>query len=182
MDERRRFAVALSGVLGSIGLAAGIALTGPGVRTVAPRVEPSGIAASRPLPALSLPDWPESVSAPAPVRQARQQPPRALSSGARSPLTSTTMTVASDAAPAPVVAEVVRVNDTMPGHAWGPEPLRATTHTVVIVDAPHASAETALASAERRSNRGPVTTAFVVAGSEVGSGFRTVGRTLKRLF
>ena len=178
MDERRRFAVALSGVLGSIGLAAGIALTGPGVRTVAPRVEPSRIARSRPLPALSLPDWTASLSAAAPLTQ----PPRALSRGAKSRLTSTTMTVASDAAPAPVVSEVVRATDTMPGHAWGPEPLRATTRAVVIVDAPHADAESALASAERRPTRGPVTTAFVVAGSEVGSGFKTVGRTIRRLF
>jgi len=178
MDERRRFAVALSGVMGSIGLAAGIALTGPGLHTVAPLSEPARMA-SRPLPMLSMPDWASASAAPpvAPLAHVRRQP------ATETTVTSAGQRAAFNAVPAPEAPDVVRAFDVTPYRlADGPAHLQATTHAVVLTDAPDASAESALGAIERRPTRSPVASAFVVAGTEVGSGFKSVGRTLKRLF
>jgi hypothetical protein len=171
MDERRRFAVALAGVLGSIGLAAGIALTGPGLRTVAPQAVPATMAAPRPLPALSMPEW--DADADVPAVRARREPLKVAA----------IVPAASHVPVGPVHPEVVRAVEETTAHvAAGPLPLQATTRVVVLTDAPHARGASALGPAERQSNRGPVVSAFVVAGTEVGSSFKTVGRTLKRLF
>jgi hypothetical protein len=174
MDERRRFAVALAGVMGSIGLAAGIALTGPGLRTVAPQTRPATMAALRALPALSMPEWDADADvADAFVVRARREPLKVAA----------IVPAASHVPVGPVQPEVVRAVEPTPAHvATGPAPLQATARVVVLTDAPHARGASALGPAERRSNRGPVVSAFVVAGTEVGSSFKTVGRTIKRLF
>ena len=177
MDERRRFAVAMSGVLGTIGLAAGIALTGPGLQTVKPVMEPAGMAVAQPLTALAIPavTVPEPAAGSlAPERRASARDPR---------VASTVLPPTSEALPVAVTPQFVRAVD-MPPHSSPDSParLQATTHAVLLTGAPQAHGESAFGLTERPEGRGPVASAFVVAGSEVGASFKTVGRTIRRLF
>ena len=177
MDERRRFAVAMSGVLGTIGLAAGIALTGPGLQTVTPAASPARMPAAQPLTALEIP----AVTVPDPSAASLPRERRAPRPDSR--VASTVPPLTDSAVPVPVTPQIVRAVDTPP-HA-SPDSLarlQATTHAVLLTGAPQARGESAFGVTEQREGRGPVASAFVVAGTEVGASFKTVGRTIRRLF
>ncbi len=177
MDERRRFAVAMSGVLGTIGLAAGIALTGPGLQTVTPVAAPAPMAAARPLTALAIPSvtMPEPSAAHLPRERRASRPDSRVASTVRPPT--------DGAVPVAGRPEVVRAVDTPPHSSPdSPARLQATTNAVLLTDAPQAHSESAFVLTERHDGRGPVASAFVVAGTGVGASFRTVGRTIRRLF
>jgi hypothetical protein len=177
MDERRRFAVAMSGVLGTIGLAAGIALTGPGLQTVTPVAAPARMAAARPLTALAIPavTVPEPRHAPLPRGRRASRPGPTVVSTVLSPTDS--------AVPVAVTPQFVRAVNTPPHSSPdSPARLQATTHAVLLTGAPQAHGESAFGLTGRPEGRDPVASAFVVAGSEVGAGFKTVGRTIRRLF
>ena len=177
MDERRRFAVAMSGVLGTIGLAAGIALTGPGLQTVTPAARPARVAATQPLMTLAVP----AVTVPAPA--AASLAPRRRASGPETRVPSSVLPRTDSAVPLVVAPEIARAVDTPPHSSPdSPARLQATTHAVLLTGAPQAHGESAIVLDERREGRGPVASALVVAGSEVGASFKTVGRTIRRLF
>ena len=52
----------------------------------------------------------------------------------------------------------------------------------MLSNAPHASGTDVVAGDNGGRERGAVTGALVTAGTHIGGGFRTVGRTLKRVF
>jgi len=168
MGEQQRFAVALGGVGGCLVIAAVIVLTGPGDVTPPPVVSVPATVAHR-LPRVPMPSWSDVIVAPrisraaAPVRAARLESREAV------PVAQTTTGEIALASAPPDIDE--------PSPLPSSIAMRQATMPVVVGHAPRPT-ETALATRQR----GPVTGAFVSAGTHVGGGFKTVGRTLKRVF
>jgi hypothetical protein len=170
MQERPRFAIALAGVAGCLCLAAGIMITAPRAG-VPPPVPSIPVARAERLPRLPVPSWSDVkarvVSRPAarPVSRSRAQ---------EAPLSDATPLVRPDApqVEAATATPAVLIRQSSIVNRQFPVP-------VVLSNAPPAtSADEGTASGER----GPVTDALVTAGTHIGGGFRTVGRTLKKVF
>ena len=180
MDERRRFATALAGVAGLLAIAGGIATTGPRrpeTLPVAPAADTRPVAA--PLRALPLPAWSQATPA------ARAQ------RGRVSPVSSARAVIAPP--PSRLAAGELESPSIGPAETGQPLLLAVSPRVVPMRQPPAAVAasvsETRPASRTSPATRpdpvrrhGPVSGALVTAGQEVGAGFRTVGRTLKRLF
>jgi hypothetical protein len=176
MNERRRFLVALSGLAGSLGLAAGIALTGP-VRpspqpvAVAPVPAAPAAAMAMPLPALPVP-------ASAPARRDNARPPDpAPAPAARAP-----RALAAVHVPVPVQSRLPALE-----HGQRRPPSRALLPGRAYEAALSASAPTAVAApppapGDPAARRGAVSQGVAAAGHHMGAGFGTAGRTLRRLF
>ena len=171
MQEKPRFAIALSGVVGCLCLAAGIIITAPRA-SVIPPVPSVPVARAERLPGLPMPSW-SDVKAPVVSRLAARPVSRF---GLReAPLSDATLFVRPDAPPveAATAAPAVLNRQSAIVNRQFPVP-------VVFSNAP-----TATGGADRRTvadERGPVTSALVTAGTHIGGGFRTVGRTIKKVF
>ena len=172
MGEQQRFAVALGGVVGCLGIAAVIVLTGPGDVTPLPVPGVSAPLADR-LARMPMPSWsdvtvaPRAADAAAPVRVARLESRDAV------PIAQTATGAIALASAPPDVDD--------PGPLPSSIAMRQATMPVVVGHAPRPT-DTVFAAQEPVRERGPVTGAFVTAGTHVGGGFKTVGRTLKRVF
>jgi hypothetical protein len=172
MGEQKRFAVALGGVGGCLVIAAVIVVTGPGDVTppLVPRV--SATFADR-LPRVPMPSWSDVTVEPRAPRAAGSVRIARLESRDAVPVAQTTTGTIAPASAPPDLDE--------------PRPLpssiamRQATMPVVVGHAPRPT-DAALATREPARERGPVAGAFVTAGTHVGGGFKTMGRTLKRVF
>jgi hypothetical protein len=171
MGEQQRFAVALGGVGGCLVIAAVIVVTGPGA--VTPPVPDVPATFADRLPRVPMPSWSDVTVAPrasraaGPVRVARLESREAV------PVAQTTIGDIA-LAPAPPDIDAPRPLPSSIGMRQAPMP-------VVIGHAPRPT-DTVFAAQEPAGERGPVTGAFITAGTHVGGGFKTVGRTLKRVF
>ena len=170
MNERRRFLVALSGLAGSLGLAAGIALTGPVRLSLPPIAAAPPAAMAAPLPALPVRAW-------APSRRARPVP-REPAAGAAHPLRA----LASVHVPLNARTQEPALERDQRQHVT-PALLRGRTlEAALAARAPAAVAAAPTAQADAAPHRGAVSGGVVAAGHHMSAGFRTVGRTLRRLF
>lgn len=161
MDEKGRFAVALAGVGGCLCLAAGIVFSGHG-DAVAPQVGPPPSARVETLPRWPVPSSTE-VAVPQPARRAPMSAQRDLVMATVVELPASTET-AMESAP-------LRVLST-----------RRLAIPMLVGTAPGAAGAQVLAPQERARSHGAVTGALLTAGTHVGGGFKTVGRTLRRVF
>ena len=172
MHEQQRYALALAGVGGCLCLAAGIMLTAP--RDVAtPSVDPRPVAPAEGLPRVAMPSWSDVTVTPAAA-------PRVNRVGA------VDVALAEPTPAAPTASARIELSSVTPVslEAAAPRALRGARSSmpVMLPTAPQASGlEVAVARPPARG-RGAITGAFVTAGTHVGGGFRTVGRTLKRVF
>ena len=161
MDEKGRFAVALAGVGGCLCLAAGIVFSGLG-DTVAPSVNAPLSARVETLPRWPLPSWAD-VAEPQPAR--------------RAPLSAARDIVMATVVDLPAATET----------AMESAPLRALSTRrlaipMLVATAPDAARAQVLAPQEPTRSHGAVTGALVTAGTHIGGSFKTVGRTLRRVF
>ena len=170
MHEKPRFGIALAGVGGCLCIAAGIVLTAPHEIAV-PTVNDLPPARAERLPRLPMPSW-SDVSTPvaASVSTARTESrvPDALPSDAH-------VLAHVDAPRAEMVTAAPAVL-----HRQSSIVNRQFPVPVVLSNAPTASGTNVAETGGR--DRGPVTGALVTAGTHIGGGFKTVGRTLKRVF
>jgi hypothetical protein len=87
----------------------------------------------------------------------------------------------SDALAVPAPLQPARVSA-----SYEPAPLRASAPAPVLAAAPGAAAHPVALSAQMTGaldrDHGPLAGAFVVAGKEVGRGFKVAGRAIKSLF
>lgn len=172
MHEQRRFAIALASIGGCVCLAAGIVVTGlPEVTTVPVAAVPKAPAAQM-LPPLPMPSL-------------RKVPPM----GKRRIEGERDRTVEKLEAPRVdrrVQSSVVNRQFTPPPlpqpASLGATPLAAASVPPILSNAPRATGTHVVFAESGARERDPVTGAFVTAGSHVGKSFRTVGRTLKRMF
>ena len=168
MQEKPRFAIALAGVVGCLGLAAGIVVTAP--RTgVLPAVPGVPVARAEPLPRLPMPSW-SDVKAPVVSRPAAR--PVSWSRLPEAPFSNAASFVRPDAPQVEAVTAVLSRRSSIVNRQF-PVP-------VVFSNAP--SAASGANQAAVAGERGPVTGALATAGTHIGGGFRTVGRTLKKVF
>lgn len=172
MHETRRFLIALGGVGLCLAIAGVVLVSGPEV--VPPGVPPP----ARPFVLTSGPAAPPPAAIPWPARPARRpavsKGPGAIVPHAGVPAAALLRPVAPAAAPvevrpAPAALDASRLVLTV---ATAPEARGHAVEALAHVDAPPDHAGT----------HGPVTGAFLVAGKEVGRGFRTAGRAIKGLF
>ena len=169
MHEKPRFGIALAGVGGCLCIAAGIVLTAP-YEIAVPSVNGLPAARAERLPRLPMPSWSDVAAPVASARAARPESSvhEALPSDAHvlahvdAPRAETVT-----AAPAVLNRQSSIVN-------------RQFHVPVVLSNAPGATRKNVAETGGR--DRGPVTGALVTAGTHIGGGFRTVGRTLKRVF
>jgi hypothetical protein len=172
MHEQQRYALALAGVGGCLCLAAGILLTAPRDLEIPP-VDARPVAPAEGLPRVAMPSWSEVTVTPAAA-------PRVTRVGA------VAVAVAESAPAASAASARVELFSVTPVslEAAAPRVLRGARSSmpVMLPAAPQANGlEVAVARPPARGH-GVVTGAFVTAGSHVGGGFRTVGRTLRRVF
>ena len=169
MHEKPRFGIALAGVGGCLCIAAGIVLTAP-YEIAVPSVNGLPAARAERLPRLPMPSWSDVAAPVASARAARPESSvhEALPSDAHAlahvdaPRAETVT-----AAPAVLNRQSSIVNRQFPV-------------PVVLSNAPSDREKNVAETGGR--DRGPVTGALVTAGTHIGGGFRTVGRTLKRVF
>ena len=172
MHEQQRYALALAGVGGCLCLAAGILLTAPRDLAI-PSVDARPVAPAEGLPRVAMPSWSEVTVTPAPA-------PRVNRVGA------VAVAVAEPTPAAPTASARVELFSVTPVSLEAAEPrvLRGARSSmpVMLPTAPQANGlEVAVARPPARGH-GAVTGAFVSAGTHVGGGFKTVGRTLRRVF
>lgn len=170
--ERQRFLIALSGIAGCLVIAAGILFSTPAMFVVdAPSPRLPAIAVQSPLARLPLP----AVAAePSPTVSSRPRP-------ARVPMAHVTAAPRVTVAASPVGDDRV-VDLRIPEVALPPATLPAGARPIPVAGLPQTSGRAVADVGAEPVDRGPVTAAFVTAGTHVGQGFRTVGRTLKNLF
>ena len=183
MHEKPRFGIALAGVGGCLCIAAGIVLTAPHEIAV-PSVNGLPAARAERLPRLPMPSWADVA---APVASARAARP---GSSVHEALTSDAHVLAHVDAPraetvtaAPAVLNrqsSPRLSSGTPSAIEGSIFNRQLPVPVVLSNAPSDREKNVAETGGR--DRGPVTGALVTAGTHIGGGFRTVGRTLKRVF
>ena len=172
MGEQQRFAVALGGVVGCLVIAAVIVLTGPGDITP-PHLSGVPVSFASRLPDVAMPSWSDVTVASRASRRAARVRVARLEAREAVPVAHT------------VSAEVALTS--APPYLDEPRPLPSSvvshqaTMPVVIGSVP-APDDTVVAARQPARGRGPVTGAFVSAGTHVGGSFKTVGRTLKRVF
>jgi hypothetical protein len=188
MHEQRRFAIALASIGGCVCLAAGIVVTGlPEVTTVPVPAVPKAPAAQMlpPLPMPSLREVPPmaAATASAPGNLPLDLFGKLRADGERG------RTVEKLGAPRvdrSVQSSVVNRQFTPPPlpqpALLGATPLTVASMPPMLSNAPRATGTHVVFAESRARERDPVTGAFVTAGSHVGKNFRTVGRTLKRVF
>jgi hypothetical protein len=190
MHEQRRFAIALVGIGGCLGIAAGIVVTG--LSDVAPVPVPRvpTARAAQTLPSLPMPSWSDVASDVTTARMASKG--RVATSGSSVAMTAMPTALAPVHLPLDPFGKL-RV-DGEPGRTveelGSPRVDRGVQASIVnrqfmsaplmLSNAPRATGS--LFADDRARQRDPVTGAFVTAGSHVGKSFRTVGRTLKRVF
>ena len=200
MHETRRFALALAGIGGCLGIAAGIVLTGVADVTVVPVPNLPTARAVQTLPRFPMPSWSDVTSDVATARTTRKVP--AATSGSELAMTAGPNTSAPVNLPldpfgtlradgergrtvetlgAPRVHRGVQSSITNPQSSVA-RPLDARPVPLILIGAPRASGADLVVAESRARERDAVTGAFVTAGSHVGKSFRTVGRTLKRVF
>ena len=172
MGEQQRFAVALGGVCGCLVIAAVIVLTSPGDVTPPPVAGVPATLADR-LPRVPMPSWSDVTIAPRISRAAAPVGAARLESREAVPVAQTTTGDIALASAPPDIGE--------PSPLPSSIAVRHATMPVVVGNVPEPGTTTVAAFRPTRE-RGPVTGAFVTAGTHVGGGFKTVGRTLKRVF
>lgn len=170
MDEKGRFAIALAGVGGCLCLAAGIVFSGQD-DAAAPQVGPPPAAHVEALPRWPMPSWAD-VAEPQPARRALISAPRDLVMATVVELPASTET-ATESTPLALAPQ--------------PEPARALSTRrlaipMLVETAPDADGAEVLVAQERTRSHGAVTGALLTAGTHVGGSFKTVGRTLRRVF
>ncbi len=179
MHEKQRFAIALGGVGGCLCIAAGIVVTGPREVTTLPVADRTVALVDR-LPEVPVPSWDEVVSATPSARRTRAT---MASVPGRSVDEATASAVASVLSPAPPPAPSREFPNARRQTPTFQATLPAASVPLTLSHAPRASGtEFVVADDRREHSRGVVTSAFVTAGTHVGGSFRTVGRTLKRVF
>lgn len=172
MAERRRFAVALVGIVGTFAISTGILLVPATPPAPAPMPPPQALSMPASLAVPELAAEPASMRAP---RQPHQMARR-------------TRPIDDAALPAvvPVALDAARLQQPLaqPATIMGPAaPLVSTRPLAISYGAePVLSPAAARVVQEERNTRGAVTSAFVSAGAHVGGGFRTVSRVFKRVF
>ena len=173
MHEQQRYALALAGVGGCLCLAAGIMLTAP--RDLAtPPVDGRPVASAEGLPRVAMPSWSEITVTPAPA-------PRVNRVGAVAAVLTAPSTPAASTASARIELSSVTP---VPPAAVAPRVLRGARASmpVMLPAAPQANGLELVVAPSPARGHGAVTGAFVTVGTHVGGGFRTVGRTLKKVF
>lgn len=179
MHEQQRFAVALAGIGGCLCLAAGIVFSGPR-GLVIPGVDDVPVAQGPSLPRLPLPSWLDTTRPDVPEARGPVTRGRAIAPASRAE----TITTAPLAAREPVL---VAMGARAPGELR-PATLTTDVMTPAVAPVPLMLSTAPLASgievvvADKPRDRSVVTGAFVTAGTHVGESFKTVGRTLKRVF
>ena len=174
MHERQRFAIALAGVGGCLCLSAGILLTGPRGIVLPPVDAPAVLMAER-LPLRPVPAWRDTPllahelpAAPRPPRDRAAGPLHARATNAPSePTLQADDTLAADPIDQPEPSSLLTRPFAMP---------------LPVSYAPAAAGTRVETASPRTRDRGHLTAAVVTAGTHVGRGFKTVGRTLKRAF
>jgi hypothetical protein len=207
MQETRRFAIALAGIGGCLGIAAGIVVTGLTDVPVVPAPNLPTARAAQSLPRFPMPSWSDVTSDVATARTTRRAAPTATSGSevatAAGPSTSAPVNPPLDPFDTlKVDGERGRTVETLgaPRVARGAQssvdpqssivnrqssvakPLDARPVPLMLSGAPRAAGADLVVAESRARERDAVTGAFVTAGSHVGKSFRTVGRTLKRVF
>lgn len=167
MHETRRFLIALGGVGLCLAIAGVVLVSGPEVGS--PRVPPP----ARPF-VLSA-----GLPAPLPAEAERPAPPAHNFPGTKgSDPTVPSIRSAGDLAgtkgsdPIVLAAAPLGARRLVLAVATAPEARGHAVEVLAHVDAPP----------DHSGTHGPVTGAFLVAGKEVGRGFRTAGRAIKGLF
>jgi len=180
MHETQRFALALTGIGGCLCIAAGIVVTGLADVTAVPVPGVPTTHGAEMLPRLPMPSWSDVTSDVTTARMTRKA--RAATNG------SGVATTAAATASAPVTLQSSIVNrqftpPPLPQAAWlVGRPLEALPVPLMLSHAPGATGADVVFAKSRARDRDAVTGAFVTAGTHVGKSFRTVGRTLKRVF
>jgi hypothetical protein len=186
MHEKPRFGIALAGVGGCLCIAAGIVVTAPRESAI-PSVHGLPAARAERLPRLPMPSWSDvathvASSAPARPWAGVQETP---SSDAQSH-----MRVDAPRAEAVTAAPAVLNRQSSPRQGSGtPSSFEGAIVNLqsrvplMLSNAPHASGTDVVVAGDNGAReRGAVTGALVTASVHIGGGFRTVGRTLKRVF
>ena len=186
MHETQRFALALAGIGGCIGIAAGIVVTGLADVPVVPVPNLPPARAAQTLPRLPMPSWSDMTSEVATARTRRKV--RSAPSGSNVLMSvSGVGTTTAEAASAPVDLPLDPFGNLSVAGEHGrtvevATPLDARPVPLLLSGAPRATSADVVVAQSRTRERDAVTGAFVTAGSQVGKSFRTVGRTLKRVF
>jgi hypothetical protein len=186
MHETQRFALALAGIGGCLGIAAGIVVTGLADVAVVPVPNLPPARAAQTLPRFPTPSWSDMTSEVATARTRRNVRPAPSGSGVTMSVSGVAMTTADDTS-APVNLSLdpfgkLRVDDQRGRTVEVTTPLDARPVPLMLSGAPRATGADVVVAQSRTHERDAVTGAFVTAGSHVGKSFRTVGRTLKRVF
>jgi hypothetical protein len=180
MHEKQRFAIALAGIGVCLGIAAGIVVTGPPVVTTAPVADAPMAAGAPGLPNVPMPSWDDSGTGALPMRTNSNVLP------ATNRTVLARVAAVAPAAPVNLGTSVVNRQFTSPSLAQSSSfhalPLAVASRPVPLSDAPRATGADIVLAEHRTRERGVVTGAFVTAGAHVGESFKTVGRTLRRVF
>jgi hypothetical protein len=172
MHERRRFLIALSGIGICLLIAAGILFTTPAVLVLdAPSPRAAVVTLPSPLPRLAVPVVAQESVAPAAPRRSGSLTSRVVTPRLR--------VAEPSLASGNVVPDLTLPAVQMP---QAPDTLFASTYAIPVAGVPETSRRSVPHVENEPADHGAVTTAFVTAGTHVGQGFRTVGRTLKNLF
>jgi hypothetical protein len=199
MRETQRFALALAGIGACLGIAAGIMVTGVADVPVVPVPNLPPARAAQTLPRFSVPSWSDVTSDEATAPTRRQV--RAATSGSGVTMSASDVAMATTADTSAlgklrVDGERGRTVETLeapPLHrgmhsslatrqSSVTTPLDARPVPLMLSGVPRATGADLVVAQSRTRERDAVTSAFVTAGSHVGKSFRTVGRTLKRVF
>ena len=176
MHEQQRYALALAGVGGCLCLAAGIMLTAPRDLAI-PSVDARPVTPAEGLPRVAMPSWSEVTVTPAPAPRVNR---------VRAVAVALAETVPEPTPAAPIASARVELFAVTPVslEAAAPRVLRGARSSmpVMLPTAPQANGLEVVAARPPARGHGAVTGAFVTAGTHVGGGFRTVGRTLRRVF
>jgi hypothetical protein len=178
MHEKPRFAIALAGVGGCLCIAAGIVISVPR-ESALPSV--NGLPAPRAerLPRLPMPSW-SDVAAPVASATAARPESSVQEAHVRAHVDAPRVE-ALIAAPAVINRQSSpRESSGTPSAIEGSIVNRQFPVPVLLTNPPSAGGKSVAETGGR--DRGPVAGALVTAGTHIGGGFRTVGRTLKRVF
>jgi len=181
MHEKPRFGLALAGVGGCLCIAAGIIVTAPRGVAILP-VDGVPPARAEHLPPVPMPSWADVAvdvtSRTAAGSGSRIQASPASHAPARAPVGAESSAAAATIAPRtrPVTVAPAAASRYFPlVEGQSPVPL-------MLRGAPLAEGSDVLVADSRTRERGAVTGALVTAGTHIGGGFKTVGRTLMRVF
>jgi hypothetical protein len=170
MHEQHRYTLALAGVGACLCLSAGIMLTAP--RDLAtPSVDARPVVPAEGLPRVAMPSWSEVTVTPAPA-------PRVNRVGAVAVALAEPGAAAPSAGPELPSVTPVSLEDAAPRVLRGAR----SSMPVMLPTAPQANGLEVVVARQPARGHGAVTGAFVTAGTHVGGGFRTVARTLKKVF